>query len=61
MAIIKKIQIESLTDAEKEAKILELERAIIEMRGEGRADKVKPLRKAIAQLKTPRPKRVKKK
>lgn len=55
MAVIKKTQLDSMTDAEKTAKISELEKAILELRGEGRKDKVKPLRKAIAKLKTPRP------
>jgi ribosomal protein L29 len=57
MAVIKKTDIESMTDAAKAAKITELERAILELRGEGRNDRVKPLRKAIASLKTPRPKK----
>ncbi|MFH0885150.1 MAG: hypothetical protein V1861_05570 [Candidatus Micrarchaeota archaeon] len=57
MAILKKTDIEGMTDAAKTAKIVELERAILELRGEGRTDRVKPLRKAIASLKTPRPKK----
>jgi len=55
MAIIKKTEFDSMSDVQKSAKIAELERAILELRGEGRREKVKPLRKAIAQLKTPRP------
>jgi hypothetical protein len=61
MAIIKKSDLDSLGEKEKTAKIAELERAILELRGEGHGDKAKPLRKAIAKLKTPRPKTVKKK
>jgi len=57
MAVIKKSEMEKLNDAQKVAKIAELERAILEMYGEGRRDKVKPLKKAIASLKTPRPKK----
>jgi hypothetical protein len=56
MAVLKKTDLDSMTDAAKAAKIVELERAMLELRGEGRADKTKPLRKAIAQLKTPRQK-----
>ena len=55
MAVIKKNQLDSMTESEKAAKITELEKAMLELRGEGRKDKVKPLRKAIAKLKTPRP------
>ncbi|MBD3210542.1 50S ribosomal protein L29 [Candidatus Micrarchaeota archaeon] len=58
---IKKSELDSMTDAEKQAKVEELKRAILELRGEGRNDKVKSLRKSIARLKTPRPKKVKKK
>jgi len=58
MAVIKKNELDALSDAERKAKIAELERAILELRGEGREDKARPLRKTIAKLKTP--KRVKK-
>lgn len=61
MAAIKKKAIAGMSDAEKAAKISELERAILELRGEGRLDKVKPLKKAIASLRTPRPESVKRK
>ena len=54
MAIIKKTQLAAMSDVEKTAKIAELERAMLELRGEGRNDKIKPLRKAIARLRTPR-------
>ena len=60
MAIIKKTQLAAMSDAERTTKIAELERAMLELRGEGRADKIKPLRKAIARLKTPKAKSVKK-
>jgi hypothetical protein len=61
MAIIKKTELDKMDAAAKTAKIAEIEKAMLVLRGEGRADKVKPLRKAIAQLKTPRPVSVKKK
>jgi len=40
------------TKAERETKVAELEKAILELRGEGRTEKVKPLKKQIAALKT---------
>lgn len=54
MAIIKKTQLAAMSDAERTTKIAELERSMLELRGEGRKDKTKSLRKAIARLKTPR-------
>lgn len=60
MAVIKKTDLEKLTPEEKVAKIAELEKLILELHGEGSLNKVKPLRKAIAQLKTPKEQRVKK-
>ena len=50
---LKKSDIEKLNEGQKKAKIEELERAILELRGEGRTEKIKPLRKAIAALRTP--------
>ncbi len=47
---MKKSEISKLTPKEKEAKIAELEKAILELRGEGRLEKVKPLKKTIAAL-----------
>jgi len=61
MTVIKKTELDAMDDAAKAAKIAELERAILELQGEGRKEKIKPLKKAIAKLKTPRPKTVKKK
>jgi ribosomal protein L29 len=60
MAVIKRTELESMSDADRQKKIGELEKAILELRGEGRKDKTKPLRKAIAKLKTPRAVKVKK-
>lgn len=61
MAAIRKSEIGKMTDAERAAKIAELGRAMLELHGEGRLDKARPLRKAIARLKTPAPKSVIKK
>jgi ribosomal protein L29 len=61
MAAIKKSEMEKMSPAERKNKIAELERAMLELRGEGRLDKVRPLKKAIAKLKTPQaPKIIKK-
>ena len=60
MAVIKKNELGAMDPKARTAKIADLEKAILELRGEGRADKIRPLRKAIAQLKTP-PQSVKKK
>ena len=49
---MKKSDIEKLTPKERETKIAELERSVLEIMGEGRFEKVKPLKKAIAALKT---------
>jgi ribosomal protein L29 len=57
---MKKSDIETLSAKEREAKIQELELAMLELRGEGRADKARPLKKTIARLKTPSSKKVKK-
>jgi len=53
MTVIKKSDLATLTATERNTKIAELEKAILELHGEGRGDKVKALRKAIAKLKTP--------
>ncbi len=52
MAVIKKNEMKTMTLKAAEAKIAELEKAILELRGEGKREKVKPLKKAIAKLKT---------
>ncbi|MBN1169932.1 hypothetical protein JXA56_02825 [Candidatus Micrarchaeota archaeon] len=49
---MKKSDIQKMNSKEKNAKIAELERAVLELMGEGRFEKVKPLKKAIAALKT---------
>jgi ribosomal protein L29 len=60
MAAIRKSEMEKMTPAERQKKIAELERALLELRGEGRLDKARPVKKAIARLKTPAPASVKK-
>lgn len=52
MAVIKDNEMKSMTPRAAEAKIAELEKAILELQGEGKKEKIKPLRKAIAKLKT---------
>ncbi|MBU0527898.1 MAG: hypothetical protein ABH983_01725 [Candidatus Micrarchaeota archaeon] len=48
---MKKYEIQKLTPKECGAKIAEIEKAILELRGEGRTEKIKPLKKTIAKLK----------
>ncbi len=52
MAVIKKSEIAKLSPQEMQAKLVEFNKAMLELRGEGRKDKVRPLRKAIAGMKT---------
>ena len=54
MAIVKKTERKDMSDADRLKKIGELEKAILELRGEGRKDKVKSLKKTIAMLRTPK-------
>jgi ribosomal protein L29 len=48
--LMKKSEISKLSPKEKEAKIAEMQKAILELRGEGRTEKVKTLKKTIASL-----------
>ena len=52
MAIIKKSELKKMNAQERASKIAELEKAMLELRGEGKKEKTKPLRKAIAKLLT---------
>jgi len=52
MAVIRKNEIKKMDTKEVEAKIAGLERALLELEGEGKKEKKKPVRKAIAKLKT---------
>ena len=52
MGILKKSDLKAMSAKEAEAKIADLEKAILEMHGEGKREKIAPLKKAIAQLKT---------
>ena len=53
MAIIKKKDLASMSAEDRKKKMAEIERAMLELAGEGRYDKVRPLKKAMAQLLTP--------
>ncbi|MDD5339868.1 MAG: hypothetical protein PHV13_01320 [Candidatus ainarchaeum sp.] len=52
MAIIRKSELKKMSAQERAGKIAELEKAMLELRGEGKKEKTKPLRKAIAKLLT---------
>jgi len=52
MAIIRKSELKKMGAQERASKIAELEKAMLELRGEGKKEKTKPLRKAIAKLLT---------
>jgi ribosomal protein L29 len=52
MAIIKKNDLSKMTAEEATKKITELNRVLLELEGEGKKEKRKPVKKAIAQLKT---------
>ena len=52
MATIKKTEIKKLTKEATEKKLNELETVLLELEGEGKAEKKKPVKKAIAKLKT---------
>jgi ribosomal protein L29 len=52
MAIIKKSELKKMTNKEAEKKLVELDRALLELEGEGKREKRKPVKKAIAKLKT---------
>jgi len=49
---IKKNERKGMTKAEAEKKVEEVERMLLEARGEGKKEKTKALKKTIAQLKT---------
>ena len=52
MAVIKKSVLQKMSAKESEAKVVELQRALLELEGEGKREKKKPVKKAIAKLKT---------
>lgn len=52
MAVIKNNDLKAMSPKEAETKIAELESAILELHGEGKREKVKPLKKTIAKLRT---------
>ena len=52
MAVIKNNELKEMTPKAAQAKIEELEKAILELQGEGKKEKIRPIKKAIAKLKT---------
>jgi ribosomal protein L29 len=52
MAVIRKSDLGKMTEKEFETKRAELERSLLELEGEGKREKRKPVKKAIAQIKT---------
>ncbi len=52
MAVIKDNELKEMSPKAAEAKIAELEKAILELQGEGKREKIRPLKRAIAKLKT---------
>jgi len=52
MAVISKNELKSMTPKAAEAKIAELEKAVLEFHGEGKREKVGALKKTIARLRT---------
>ena len=52
MAVIKKEDLRKMSKKEAEKKLIELEMALLELEGEGKRELRKPLKRAIAQLKT---------
>lgn len=52
MAVIKMREVHKLSLKDAQSKLLELERAMLELAGEGKAEKRKPLKQAIARLNT---------
>ncbi len=52
MAAIRKNELRKMSPKEAEAKIVQLERVLLELEGEGKHEKKKPVKKGIAKLKT---------
>lgn len=52
MAIVRKNEMKKMTTKETEAKIADLQRTLLELEGEGKHEKKKPVKKAIAKLLT---------
>jgi len=52
MAVLRKSDIEKMNAKELQTKITEIERSLLELEGEGKHEKKKPLKKAIAKLLT---------
>lgn len=52
MAAIKKSDLKNMGKREMEAKLIELRKAMLELEGEGKRDKIRPIKKAIAAILT---------
>ena len=52
MAVLKMPDIRKLSPADAQKKLSEMERLLLELMGEGKVDRVRPVKKAIARLKT---------
>lgn len=52
MAVIKKKEIGKMTKTELQKKLKEMENLLLELRGEGKREMEKPVRKTIARIKT---------
>ncbi len=51
MALIKKLEMKKLSKVQAEQKVLEMERIMLELHGEGKMEKSKSVKKTIAALK----------
>lgn len=52
MSAIRKSEVAKMNKKELEAKLADFGKAMLELEGEGKRDKVRPLKKAIARIKT---------
>jgi len=52
MAAIRKSDLGKMNDKELETKLADLQKSLLELEGEGKREKRKPVKKAIAQIKT---------
>jgi ribosomal protein L29 len=52
MAAIRKNDLNKMNEKELEGKLVELRSSLLELEGEGKREKRKPVKKAIAQIKT---------
>lgn len=52
MAVLRMPDIRKLSAADAQKKLSEMERVLLELMGQGKRDKTRPVKKAIARLKT---------